>query len=378
MTPAQQILLYRLGSLGDTCVALPALRVVRRHFPQARLTLLTNLPVSVKAAPAPALLEGLGLVDDYLAYPVGTRNPLTLARLALTLRRRRFAGAVNLAAWRGERALRRDARFFRACGIRRLWGFDPAAPHALRCTEAGGVEPEAERLLRRVAALGRADLHDRRWFDLELGLEERQRARQLLDTGGVSGTYLAFSVGTKFPANDWGQDNWRAVIRAVGEANSGLGAVAVGSADESPRADECLREWPGARLNLCGRTSPRASAAVLCGARVFLGHDSGPMHLAAAVATPCVAIFSARNPPGQWFPLGAGHEVLYRRVPCHGCGLEDCVVERKRCLREISVDDVVSAVSRQLERTMPRRPANRTAVVHPAADGSGASGAAGP
>ena len=53
----QRILVHRLGSLGDMCVALPALRVVRQAFPQAEIALLTNLPVNVKAAPAPALLR---------------------------------------------------------------------------------------------------------------------------------------------------------------------------------------------------------------------------------------------------------------------------------------------------------------------------------
>jgi ADP-heptose:LPS heptosyltransferase len=88
----------------------------------------------------------------------------------------------------------------------------------------------------------------------------------------------------------------------------------------------------------------------MAGAKVFVGHDSGPMHLAAASGTPCVAIFAARNPPGQWFPLGEGHEVLYRRVECMGCGLEDCIVEKKRCIKSISVKEAAEAVLRQLAR----------------------------
>ena len=50
-------------------------------------------------------------------------------------------------------------------------------------------------------------------------------------------------------------------------------------------------------------------------ARLFIG----PMHLAAAVGTPCVAIFAARNIPRQWFPYGAHHRILYHRVECAGC-----------------------------------------------------------
>ena len=76
-----------------------------------------------------------------------------------------------------------------------------------------------------------------------------------------------------------------------------------GAAVERERTDHLLSHWPGKRVNLCGELSVRESAAVLRSARVFIGHDSGPMHLAAAVGIPCAAIFSARNPPGRWFPV---------------------------------------------------------------------------
>jgi ADP-heptose:LPS heptosyltransferase len=353
---APRVLIYRLGSLGDTCVALPAFRLVRKAYPRAWITLLTNLPVNMKAAPAPSLLKGMGLVDDYLDYPVGTRDLHTLIQLAWQLRRRRIEVVVNLAAWRGERALRRDARFFRISGIRTRIGFDIGADNGLRRKATGETEHETERLLRRLAALGLADLTDRRWFDLELRLEELQRARQILHEGGVDGNYLAFSLGTKVPANDWGQENWLRLIRSLGAACPQYGCVVLGSPDETARASECLEGWPGAKLALCGRTSPRESAAVLAGAMVFVGHDSGPMHLAAAVGTPCVAVFSARNPPGQWFPLGAGHEILYRKVSCAECGLDECIAERKRCISGISVDEVAAAVQRQTRRLLLNTP----------------------
>jgi ADP-heptose:LPS heptosyltransferase len=346
----QQVLIYRLGSLGDTCVALPAFRVVRRAFPQARITLLANLPVNFKAAPAPALLEGLGLMDDYLAYPVATRNPIILARLAWRLRRRSFDAVVNLAAWRGAGPVRRDARFFRVCGIRQQFGFDTNGGHELRTLANGETEKEAARLLRRVSALGMAELHERLFFDLNLTAGELKSARELLGKARMPASYFVFSVGTKAAANDWGRENWRRLIASINGECRNLGCVSIGTADEFEGANDCLNQWAGPRLNLCGRLAPRSSAAVLAGARVFVGHDSGPMHLASASGTPCVAIFSARNPPGQWFPLGEGHEVLYRRVECMGCGLEDCIVEKKRCIRSISVEEAAEAILRQLAR----------------------------
>jgi ADP-heptose:LPS heptosyltransferase len=284
-------------------------------------------------------------------YPVATRNPWRLGALSLKLRRASFDAVVNLTEWRGELALKRDAAFFRACGIPRLIGFDIGPGEAAPADGEGRVERVAAGLLRRVASLGRADLDDPRWFGLDLSEEEMRRAAATLRQGGIPDTYLVFSVGTKLSVNDWGQENWRALLRLVGSRRREIGCVCIGAASEEARALECLAEWRGPTLNLCGRASPRQGGAVLAGARLFVGHDSGPMHLAASVGTPCVAIFSARNPPGKWFPLGGGHDVIYRRVNCMNCGLNECQAEGKKCILGITVTEVADAVLRRLQRT---------------------------
>ena len=111
--------------------------------------------------------------------------------------------------------------------------------------------------------------------------------------------------------------------------------------------------WSGKTANLCGRVSPRVSAAVLEQAELFVGHDSGPVHLAAAVGTPCVAVYSARSLPGHWFPRGNKTTVFYNRVPCLGCGLETCVTFAKKCILSIGVNQVFDAVAARLTRVTP-------------------------
>ena len=122
--------------------------------------------------------------------------------------------------------------------------------------------------------------------------------------------------------------------------------------EASEFAAEGWRESAGAEsvvLNLCGKLTPRESAAVFARARAFLGHDSGPMHLADAAGTPVVAVFSARNPPRRWFPHGRNHRVIYHKVNCFGCGMQECTVEQMKCVRSISVDEVFEAVSGLLD-----------------------------
>jgi ADP-heptose:LPS heptosyltransferase len=75
------------------------------------------------------------------------------------------------------------------------------------------------------------------------------------------------------------------------------------------------------------------------------------MHLAAAVQTPCVAVFAARNIPRVWFPYGKQHRVVYHKVDCAGCGLETCIIERKKCITSITVEEVLAQVRAALAST---------------------------
>ena len=372
----RRVLIYRLGSLGDTLIALPALHLVARAFPNAQRFMLTNHPVNVKAPPAAAILENSGLVHGYLRYSVGTRSPLELARVWREIVGFRPQVLVYMAAGRGVATARRDAVFFRVCGVWRQIGVpvtevmdqpQPDAGPGLTQIGAPGVtmpeipimlEPEAARLARNLAELGDAEMEGQAAWDLHLTPAERARAATVLAPAGER-PILAVSVGTKVQAKDWGRENWRALLtRLSGELPEHALALA-GVESESEASEYAAELWgdrsAGPVINLCGRLTPRESAAAFERSHLFLGHDSGPMHLAAAVQTPCVAIFAARNIPRVWFPYGARHRVLYHRTECWGCGLETCLIERKRCLTRISVDEVFRAVQASLAENPPRR-----------------------
>jgi heptosyltransferase-3 len=344
----RRVLIYRLGSLGDTLVALPALHLVARAFPDAERRMLTNFPVNVKAPPAAAILESSGLVQGYFRYAVGTRSPLVLLMLWWKLLRWRPEVLVYLGPNRGVQAALRDAKFFKICGIQRLVGVPVTEAMQRNTVEADGrLEPEGARLTRNIAELGNARLDDPASWDLGLTEAEKAKAAEML--GEVAGRPLiAVSVGTKVQSKDWGRENWRALLRRLGELYPGYGLVLNGAPEESEASEFAAEGWRAAAagpvVNLCGRLTPRESAAAFAHAAVFVGHDSGPMHLAAAVQTPCVAVFAARNIPRVWFPYGARHRVVYHDVSCAGCGLETCVVEKKRCLTSITVDEVVGEV----------------------------------
>jgi ADP-heptose:LPS heptosyltransferase len=346
----KRVLIHRLGSLGDSVIALPCFHFLRHKFPEAQITLLTNVPVTGAAPPLQAILEHTGTFDEVLAYPVGLNRLPALRTLRTQLAARNFDLAVSLADARGLVRSVRDWLFFKACGIPRIVGM-PFRQDELRCQPVRGTDAfewEAERIFRRLAPLGAASVADAALWDLRLTPAEQAGAERLLNQHAIATPFLALAAGTKVPAKDWGEARWAEVVKQLAPAHADLPLVLLGSHEERARNDRLAQMWPGPVANLAGECSPRVSAAVLTRARLFAGVDSGPMHLAGCVGVPCVIVFSARSLPGQWHPRPGPHTILYRRPSCFGCALDECTAHGLKCLTSISVEEVVAALRAQL------------------------------
>ena len=313
ITAPARILVHRLGSLGDTTIVLPLFHLLRRKWPEAEVRVLTNFPVASVAAPLQAVLGNGIFADGYYPYPPGTRDLAALWRLAGEIRAWKPDIAIYANDVRTFPVTLRYGAFLRLCGARRVIGlpfrddvrtlrFDPAT---------GLYEREASRIARALSALGDFALDDPANWDLALTDAETAEAAARLDGWSGAHRFVAFSAGTKVEMKDWTDPNWQAAFERVSAAHPSLGLVAVGADQDRARSEALRAHWTGPSLNLCGATSPRVSAAVIARAAIFLGNDSGPMHLAASVGTPAVAVFSRHSRPGIWFPMGARHRIFY-------------------------------------------------------------------
>jgi ADP-heptose:LPS heptosyltransferase len=305
------VLVFRIGSLGDTIVALPCFHRIARSFPDARRVLLTNIPTSQKAATVESVIGNSGLVHEVIHFSAPPRRVHELLSLSARIRRTRAKTLVYIADRRLFPTLR-DVLYFRACGIRQVIGAPLSRDlRRLRVDPGtGNFEREAERLARCLAPLGPINLHDPGAWDLHLLPEEQHAAdAALAPLGGRD--FIAVSIGTKWQVNDWGDTNWAALLRLLSAEWANQALVFFGAGDEFDRSARLAAAWRGPTLNLCGRLLPRASAAALRRALVFLGHDSGPMHLASAVGVTCVAIFGNLYPPRRWHPIGQHHRLIH-------------------------------------------------------------------
>ncbi len=305
-------MIYRLGSLGDTLVSLPCFHKIAEQFPTARRLVLTNRPASRAAPRLLDILDGTGLVHGAIEYDLSLRSPAALVGLQTRLRRTGADTLCYLAAPRGRMRLLRDLAFFRLSGIRRVIGAPMTAD--LRETRidpgSGEIEYECERLARCIAELGPLDLDRRSAWDLRLSVEEQKEASEALEP--LDGRpFIAVNMGGKWAENDWGEPNWRELFAFLGREWSDFGIAVVGGASDAGRAAALSAVHPGPVLNLCGRSVLRVTAAVLSRASTFIGHDSGPLHLAATCGVPCVGIFGTTNKPHKWHPYGRGHRVIH-------------------------------------------------------------------
>ena len=344
----KKILIYRLGSLGDMVVTLPALHLIEQAFPSSKRVLLTNLPIHSKAAGAPAILDGSRLVHGFINYATGTRRSADLALLWWKIQEFRPDLLVYLAKSRGDATVQRDASFFRLCGVPAIVGLPLGDLAKSRHDLTTGLwENEAVRLTRSIRPIGSIDLDDPRSWDLRLKEDELLTAKQALVPLGER-NFVVCGLGTKMQAKDWGIENWRLLLGRLSAKLADVGLVLIGAAEDAEASDLAARNWSGPVVNLCGKLSPRETSAAMRGAALFLGPDSGPMHLAAAARIPCVIAFASRTHPGIWFPYGKSHQVIYHQLGCSFCNLETCIEKSKQCLTSISIEEMLEASLRAI------------------------------
>ncbi len=314
----ETIIIFRIGSLGDTVVALPCFHRIARSFANSRRILVTNVAVSQKAATAESVLANSGLIDGVIYLPAAPRTLGDFLRLRNEIRET-AAKTLIYVADRDIVSTLRDLCFFRSCGIRHVIGApisrDLRRPRIDPATDC--IEFEAERLARCLAPLGQIELDNPRSWDLHLQPHEIKSAENSLAPVRDYGL-VAVNIGGKAAGKDWGDGNWRRLFELMAARLAGLALVFFGSADEFDRSSRLAAAWPSAQMNLCGRLAPRESAAAMQKALFFVGHDSGPLHLAAAAGVPCVGMFGNLNKPKWWHPMGKCHRIIHnmRGVRC--------------------------------------------------------------
>jgi len=335
----KNILIFRLGFLGDSLIAVPAIREIIRLHPEGTLHLLTRATPPSNQASAKNVLGRFFDFRTVLEYKPGMGIGGWL-ELASRIRGLQVDHVYYLAPLRESRLQRvRDWVFFRImCGIRSGTGFADAG-------QGGG--PKCQRELDRLYALvsgGRP--YPGAPLRFPASEEEEGRVLSLLGWEPRMGgeRLIGVCAGSKMPAKRWPESNYMRVLERLVQ-EPGLRIVLVGDAQDQPSAARIADQLGDRCVDATGRLSIPESAFLLSLCSAYLGNDTGAMHLAALAGTPCLALFSSRDQPGKWDPAGSGNLVLRKELPCSGCMLEVCPRDNE-CLAAISCDEVLDACER--------------------------------
>lgn len=318
---------------------------MRRAYPEAHLTLLTS--TGRRNSPgARELLEGVDWIDEIRCYEAG--DIATLGgrwRLAMDLRHRRFDVWLNLSASLSS-PLRefRDMIFARLAGARwaRGWHIDTLHWARQAQSEHLAFPNEVDRVLTIVTRTGIP------MQAVEFGLPRTAAVQARVDTllpSTESTAWVALAPGAKRSPNRWQPERFAAVGSWL--VSRGVRVVLLGGPTEAGTcASIAAAIGPGASP-LAGHLTLPESCEVLRRCRFAICVDSGVQHLASAVGTRCLSLFSFRDLRGKWHPYGDQHVVLQKWVPCHTCLLDECPNDN-RCMKAIEVEEVIRHAMKKL------------------------------
>jgi len=370
---AKRFLIMKSGLLGDTLVSLPALHCLRSAFRDAHITYVWQQLPSKSVATPPDILRDSGLVDRFIGYSIEgnywQRN-LAIVKLFLSLRINQYDIGIVLEApfWPATRK-----SFLRWSGIPLVVGPDGRQEKIYRSPD--GNLPQVEHIADSLVSVLRPivsklpGLQDG-IFRLPLSNAEQIDAVNWCCSRGwrQNGTLVAFAPGSNMASKRWPLESFAAVGRHLID-EFGIMPIVVGGPDDRDRAVQLITRW-GIGINATGELSVRQGVAVLAQCRLFVGNDTGTMHMAVAAGVRCVAIFASIDMPGRWSPYGAGHHIFRLNVPCSGCLLRECDMGDQHCIRLISATEVTRACVDVLTASIQSLPTNVNLTVPQTPDNS--------
>ena len=319
-------LIVRLPNwLGDTVMAVPALRALRATFPDARV---------LAAGPWTSVLSGQGLADVLLAYPRGWSARVRSADLGRDFRAdgalvlpNSFESALAARYWGARRRVG-----FAAGGRRWLLTDAPPLPSPRR--------HQIDEYLMLAEILGATTVDTAPHLDPPAtDSDERREVRHLISDAGVAngrprvGLHLGAAYGD---AKVWPAPG---VVELVGRLRAHAAPVLLGTAENAVTAERIVAETRVA--SLVGRDRATLLPALLTELDVVVAGDTGVAHLAAALGTKTVTLFGPTD-PGMSAPRGPG-TILRHPVPCAPCFYRSCPIDHP-CMRGITATDVAERV----------------------------------
>ncbi|MHC1743274.1 MAG: lipopolysaccharide heptosyltransferase II [Syntrophobacteraceae bacterium] len=331
----RKILIRSTNWIGDAVMTTPAMAAVRASFPNAEIVVTANPMVSEIFKPHPSCDRVI--VFDKKGKDRGLRG---LARFAAGLRRESFDLAILFQNAMEAALMAYLAGIPRRLGYRRdMRGM--LLTHGVSCGRHERQLHHTDYYLHLLRAYG-IEGGDGALYLTSTDAERDWASEVLKQT-----SWIAINPGASYgSAKRWFPDRFAAVADVLAKQYA-AGIVITGGPSELDLGNDIEAAMQGACLNLVGRTTVRQMMAVLSRCRLMVTNDSGPMHVAAALGVPVVALFGPTDHTTT-SPLAPMHRVVRKETDCAPCLKRACPTDH-RCMTAIDVDDVLKAARQLLD-----------------------------
>lgn len=333
-----RILLVRLSAIGDCVLTVPLVHALREQLPDAHLAWL----VDERAAP---LLDGLRGLDELLVIPRRWHRSLSsMLGIRRALRQREFDLTID-----PQSLTKSGLLSFLSGAPRRICFASPVGRELGPWLGNVRLRPTKEHLVDKTLQMMEL-LRLRVPTSVRFDLPEYPGTESIVEftrvAVGSAKQYAVINVGAGWPSKLWSADRFAAVSRFLGQ-DCGIASVVVWHGQERDLAVEVVSQ-SGGHAHLAPATNLQELATLSRSARLFIGSDTGPLHLAAAVGTPCVGLYGP-TVPGLCGPYGNVHRVVQPD------GSVRLVRMRRKnensWMQRIAVDHVVAACRELLQET---------------------------
>lgn len=324
-------------------MSIPALEAIRQRWPDAQITILARPGVA-------ELYNGQPFVDSVVAFKAASRSPVVMERVAAGLRAEQFDCAVLLqnafsAAWLVWRA-----KIAERIGYARD-GRGILLSRAVKVPRSGEIPAHESfyylELLHRAGWLESIPKVTQISLALQAGALEAAEAR--LQEAGVraAAKRVAIAPGAAYgSAKCWPPDRFAQVADAlVDEFDADV--ILFGASSELEICRQIADRMRHRPVVLAGQTSMGELPALFSRCSLFVGNDSGAMHVGAAVGLPVVAVFGSTDPHGT-APVTPRRRLVQHPVACSPCFLRECPIDH-RCMERVAVDEVRQTAAKSLE-----------------------------
>jgi heptosyltransferase-3 len=354
-TESPKILIIKLKHIGDVLMATPAISALRERFPNAYISMLVTKGTE-------EMITGNPKIDEVIVFNRFRESTLTQRIIkeigfAFGIRKRKFDLIIELGF--GDR----EAIYGLISGAKLRIGFDPEGKgfigreytltHRISMDNSKHI---VDRDMELVNLLGVSNR--KRELELYYSSEDREFAERILSENEINDDDLVVIV---HPTSRWLFKCWtvegNAKVADYLERRSGAKVIITSGPDirEIEKAEKIIGLMETRPISILGTLTLKQLAALIDRAGLFIGIDSAPMHMAAALKTPVIAFF---GPSGEhnWGPWGEGHNIIKKDMPCMPCGKAGCNdSKRSECLEAITVKDVIPFLEDKISEIIDRK-----------------------